>query len=78
MEENIVEGIYRLYNRKINTITTGFIRYLFYQINWNDRLIGIKGARRVGKTRTAFSVNYRNQELPQVRVIALITRTCLK
>lgn len=50
MEENIVEGIYRLYNRKINTVTTGFIRYLFYQINWNDRLIGIKGARGVGKT----------------------------
>ena len=27
-----------------------FIRYLYHQINWNDRLIGITGARGTGKT----------------------------
>lgn len=25
-------------------------RYLYYEINWNNRLIGIKGARGTGKT----------------------------
>lgn len=29
---------------------TEFIRYLFYQIDWNDRLIVVKGSRGVGKT----------------------------
>lgn len=50
MEENEVESIYRLFYRKLNAVPTTFIRYLYYQINWNDRLIGIKGARGVGKT----------------------------
>lgn len=50
MEENTVEGIYRLFHRKLNAVPTTFIRYLYHQINWNDRLIGIKGARGVGKT----------------------------
>ena len=25
-------------------------RYLYYEINWNNKLIGIKGARGTGKT----------------------------
>lgn len=44
MDENEVESIYRLFYRKLNAVPTTFIRYLYYQINWNDRLIGIKGA----------------------------------
>jgi len=31
----------------------GFKRYLYEQINWNDRLIGIKGARSTGKINSA-------------------------
>lgn len=50
MEEIAVEGIYRLFYRKVNVVSTKFTRYLYHQINWNDRLIGIKGARGVGKT----------------------------
>lgn len=36
--------------RKVESVQMRFHRYLFYQINWNNRLIGIKGARGVGKT----------------------------
>lgn len=35
---------------KINEVNTTFKRYLYYKIDWNDRLIIIKGARGVGKT----------------------------
>ena len=35
---------------KIKKINTRFVRYLYGNINWNVRLIGVKGARGVGKT----------------------------
>lgn len=38
------------YHRKIAKIDTRFKRYLYDQINWDARIIGIKGARGVGKT----------------------------
>lgn len=50
MEENAVDGLYRSYYRKVNSVSTKFTRYLYRRINWSDRLIGIKGARGVGKT----------------------------
>lgn len=34
----------------LSNTDTGFIRYLYGKINWNSRLIGIKGARGTGKT----------------------------
>jgi predicted AAA+ superfamily ATPase len=34
----------------ISKVSMQFKRYLYDRINWNDRLIGIKGARGVGKT----------------------------
>lgn len=38
------------YHRKISKVNLHFKRYLYKQINWKARLIGIKGARGVGKT----------------------------
>ena len=34
----------------ISRTDTHFIRYLYEKIDWNNRLIGIKGARGIGKT----------------------------
>lgn len=34
----------------VSRVDTSFKRYLYKQINWSNRLIGIKGARGVGKT----------------------------
>jgi hypothetical protein len=34
----------------VSHVSTGFKRYLFGHINWNNRLIGIKGVRGTGKT----------------------------
>ena len=38
------------YHRKIAKIDTNFKRYLYKQVNWDARIICIKGARGVGKT----------------------------
>ncbi len=45
-----MEQLYDLYSRKLKTVTTGFVRYLYEKINWDSRLIVIMGARGVGKT----------------------------
>ncbi len=39
-----------LYLAKIRKVDTKVVRYLYEKINWEARLIGIKGARGVGKT----------------------------
>ncbi|MBQ8672791.1 MAG: ATP-binding protein [Bacteroides sp.] len=50
MDEKDIERIYRSFHRKLQDTSLDFIRYLYKRINWEDRLIGIKGARGVGKT----------------------------
>lgn len=47
--EDIIPFINRL-NARITNISLDFKRYLYNRIDWNDRLIGIKGFRGVGKT----------------------------
>lgn len=50
MEIQSIEGLYLTSNRLVARTTTTFHRYLYNQIKWNARMIGIKGARGVGKT----------------------------
>ena len=50
MEYSDVKILYDNSIRKIYNVNTDFKRYLYPTINWNTRLIGIKGARGVGKT----------------------------
>lgn len=50
MESVELQPLYDNYHRKIAKIDLRFKRYLYSQINWNARLIGIKGPRGVGKT----------------------------
>ena len=50
MEDIEIQQLYDNYHRKIAKITLDFKRYLYSKINWNARMIGIKGARGVGKT----------------------------
>ena len=50
MEETSIDGLYRTSARLVQQTTTGFHRYLYNKINWDNWLIAIKGARGVGKT----------------------------
>lgn len=62
MEERDVERIYRSYRRRLKETPLSFTRYLYEKINWKDRLIGIKGARGVGKTTLVLQHIKRNFE----------------
>lgn len=45
-----LQSLFNNYHRKIAKIDLRFKRYLFNEVNWKARIIGIKGARGVGKT----------------------------
>ncbi|MBP5314506.1 MAG: AAA family ATPase [Muribaculaceae bacterium] len=50
MESIELQPLFNNYHRKLAKINLRFKRYLFDQINWDARIISIKGARGVGKT----------------------------
>ena len=45
-----MENLYKYFRLRTANTSLPFVRYLFHEINWNDRLIGITGARGTGKT----------------------------
>ncbi|RRO11776.1 ATP-binding protein [Flavobacteriaceae bacterium 14752] len=45
-----MQSLFEYSNQLINRVDTTFIRYLYNEINWQNRLIGIIGPRGVGKT----------------------------
>lgn len=50
MEQNTIQPLIDAFRLKLARTSLKFKRYLYAQINWDVRLIGIKGARGVGKT----------------------------
>ena len=50
MESVELQPLFNNYHRKIAKIDLRFKRYLYARINWDARIISIKGARGVGKT----------------------------
>lgn len=50
MEDNSIESLYRTSSRLVKGVKTSIHRYLYDEINWDNWLIAIKGARGVGKT----------------------------
>ncbi len=54
MDTTEIQQLKENYHRRISKVDTSFVRYLYNKINWNARLIGIKGARGVGKTTMLF------------------------
>ncbi|MDP2088393.1 MAG: AAA family ATPase [Flavobacteriaceae bacterium] len=45
-----MEDLFEKYRQKVNYTSTTFVRSIMNDINWNSRLIGIKGVRGIGKT----------------------------
>lgn len=50
MEGSSIESLYQASARLVSRVSTDLHRYLYTQINWDNWLIAIKGARGVGKT----------------------------
>ena len=50
MDYTDIQPLINIYHRKLAATDLRFKRYLHYRIDWDVRLIGIKGARGVGKT----------------------------
>jgi hypothetical protein len=50
MTEEDIERIYRISAEKIAETSLELKRYAFGDIDWDSRLIGLRGARGVGKT----------------------------
>lgn len=50
MDYTDIQPLLNAFHRKLAATNLRFKRYLYDQINWNVRLVGIKGARGVGKT----------------------------
>ncbi len=50
MNQEDYQQIENVFLVRLNATETRFVRYLYDQINWDSRLIGIKGSRGVGKT----------------------------
>lgn len=50
MQYQKMRTLYQKYETLIENTTIGFKRYLYKEISWNNRMIGIIGARGVGKT----------------------------
>ena len=50
MDYSDIQPLLNTYHRRLGATNLKFKRYLHKQINWNARLLGIKGARGVGKT----------------------------
>ena len=48
--EEFMETLFAKQDRLLSLTSTGIIRTLMYQINWDAQLIAIKGPRGVGKT----------------------------
>ena len=45
-----MDNLIRIYKKLLRGTTTDFHRYLYGQINWENRIVGIRGPRGVGKT----------------------------
>ena len=50
MDTSELQPLFDKYHRKLSKVDLRFKRYLYPQINWDARFIGIKGPRGVGKT----------------------------
>jgi predicted AAA+ superfamily ATPase len=58
-----MEELIEKFNRKLDAAPRGFVRSIMNEIYWDARLIGIRGARGVGKT--TLLLQYIRKNLPR-------------
>jgi hypothetical protein len=62
-KEQSLESLFEKYYQKLGQVPVNFVRHLAKDIDWNNRLVGIKGARGAGKT--TLLLQHAKQFLPQ-------------
>lgn len=62
-----MESLFEYSNKLIKETDLGFMRYMHAQINWDNRLIGLLGARGVGKT--TLVLQHIKKNLPQQQTL---------
>ena len=72
MESIELQPLFNNYHRKIAKIDLRFKRYLYSQINWDARIISIRGARGVGKTTMLLQhILENNKDIDQTLYVSL-------
>lgn len=68
-----MDALIELFEKKLARTNTQFVRNMLHEINWNARLIGVKGARGVGKTTLLLQYIklYLHNELDKVLYVSL-------
>jgi hypothetical protein len=64
-----MENLFSSFRYLISRIELDFVRYLYSNINWNNRLIAIVGARGVGKTTLIFQHIKKNYDINSSEVL---------
>ena len=50
MQDDEIQMLFDTSYRLVDTVSVGFKRYLFENINWDERLLCVKGPKGTGKT----------------------------
>ncbi len=64
-----MQQLFSLFYRQLEYVSLDFVRYLYFEIRWDNRLIAITGARGVGKTTMLLQYIKSNFEVNDPRVL---------
>jgi len=56
----MMENLYKFYRKRIDSEKSSYLRYLHNDIDWDERMIGIIGARGAGKNHLNVSAHKGN------------------
>lgn len=59
-----MDALFTTHYKILENTTSDFVRYLYHEIRWNNRLIGIVGARGSGKTTLMLQYIKQNYKTP--------------
>lgn len=62
-----MESLFEYSNKLVKEVNTDFFRYMYYRINWENRLVGLTGPRGIGKT--TMILQYIKKELPLTQTL---------
>ncbi len=71
-----MEHLIRIYKKLLQETDTSFLRYLYAEIDWENRIVGIRGPRGVGKTTLMLQRIKRDLEADEVLYVSAVDLNC--